>query len=152
MNDDDRRLWVLNDEGLYRMWRASKMALRQWIRQNRDFIDTVTGNVTAGRRQAHYLVTARRRPVADYFYDFSKQNKTDGWPSVDVGLLKPVGEAGRGTAPSWADPDTRGAGRSIPTGGGHSPRPPGHATAVGRADPRPVARGSGVPAARRRRP
>ena len=56
MNDDDRHQWVLNDEGLYRMWRASKMALRQWIRQNRDFIDTVTGNVTAGRRQAHYLV------------------------------------------------------------------------------------------------
>ena len=56
MNDAERRLWVLNDEGLYVEWQRSKLSLRQFIRENRQFIDGVIGNVVSGKKQAHYLV------------------------------------------------------------------------------------------------
>ncbi len=37
MNDDERRNWVLNDEGLYSWWRSERFrfTLRQFIRHNR---------------------------------------------------------------------------------------------------------------------
>lgn len=35
MNDEERRLWVLNDEGLYRIWRLSRKPLKTFIRDNR---------------------------------------------------------------------------------------------------------------------
>lgn len=54
-NDDDRRLWVLNDEGLYCQWQQSGKPLRSWIRENRDFIDECSGNVTSGKKPAHYM-------------------------------------------------------------------------------------------------
>lgn len=35
MNDHERRLWVLNDEGLYLWWRSSRQSLATFIRENR---------------------------------------------------------------------------------------------------------------------
>lgn len=59
MNDEERRLWVENDEGLYCYWRAAKreerISQREWIRKNRTFIDSVINNVTKGKKPAHYL-------------------------------------------------------------------------------------------------
>lgn len=54
-NDKERRLWVLNDEGLYDLWRGSGRPLKAWIRENRETIDRVTDNVASGRKPAHYL-------------------------------------------------------------------------------------------------
>jgi hypothetical protein len=41
LNDEERRLWVLNDEGLYNWWRSSRQAIRAFIRANRKEIDEV---------------------------------------------------------------------------------------------------------------
>ena len=54
-NDDDRRLWVLNDEGLYNMHRAEGGSVREFVRKNRAKIDAVIDNVASGRKPAHYL-------------------------------------------------------------------------------------------------
>ena len=35
MNDDERRLWVLNDEGLYLWWKSTGLGLYRFIRENR---------------------------------------------------------------------------------------------------------------------
>ena len=32
MNDNERELWVRNDEGLYAMWQASRLGMRRFIR------------------------------------------------------------------------------------------------------------------------
>lgn len=39
INDEERRLWVLNDEGLYNEWTRSRKAIRMFIRENREWID-----------------------------------------------------------------------------------------------------------------
>jgi hypothetical protein len=39
MNDEERRLWVLNDERLYLDWRASRQGLRRYIREHRAELD-----------------------------------------------------------------------------------------------------------------
>ena len=39
MNDHERELWVRNDEGLYTMWQASRLAMRRFIRMHRTIID-----------------------------------------------------------------------------------------------------------------
>lgn len=39
-NDEERRQWVLNDEGLYRWWQSSRIGLYRFIRENREEIDT----------------------------------------------------------------------------------------------------------------
>ena len=41
LNDEERRLWVLNDEGLYNWWRSSRQAIRAFIRANRKELDQV---------------------------------------------------------------------------------------------------------------
>jgi hypothetical protein len=55
MNDDDRRQWVDNDEGLYDMYRRSRLSMREFIRQNRKLIDEVAGKVVSGDQRPHYL-------------------------------------------------------------------------------------------------
>jgi hypothetical protein len=44
-NDEERRIWVLNDEGLYLWHRASRQHLRQFIRDNRTEIDAAIDRV-----------------------------------------------------------------------------------------------------------
>lgn len=55
MNDQERRDWVQNDEGLYQWWTSTGMSLARFIQRHRDEIDQVTKNVTTGVRKAHYL-------------------------------------------------------------------------------------------------
>lgn len=59
LNDEDRRQWVENDEGLYRLFLSSRLSMRQYIRTNRIDIDTVIRNVTSGARPQHYLAYKR---------------------------------------------------------------------------------------------
>jgi len=54
-NDEERRQWIENDEGLYDTQRASGLSMREFIRQNREFLDSVIETVTSGRKPAHYL-------------------------------------------------------------------------------------------------
>jgi hypothetical protein len=56
INDEERRLWVLNDEGLYLLQRASGKPLKPWIRENRQAIDEVIINVLGGVKRSYYLV------------------------------------------------------------------------------------------------
>lgn len=58
--DENRRLWILNDEGLYNMWQNSKRSIDFFIRQERKMIDEVIGNVVTGKKPAHYLVYGPR--------------------------------------------------------------------------------------------
>lgn len=55
LNDEDRRQWVQNDEGLYNWMRSSGISQAKFIQQNRKMIDDVINNVLSGKRQAHYL-------------------------------------------------------------------------------------------------
>ena len=41
LNDNERELWVRNDEFLYSMWRGSGMSMRKFLRANRAAIDNV---------------------------------------------------------------------------------------------------------------
>lgn len=36
MDDEERRQWVMNDEGLYNWWRSSRMGLYKFVEENRD--------------------------------------------------------------------------------------------------------------------
>jgi hypothetical protein len=56
INDEDRRQWIENDEGLYLWQRRSGLSMRKFIRENRAEIDEVIRNVTSGSRRQHYLV------------------------------------------------------------------------------------------------
>lgn len=40
-NDEERKLWVLNDEGLYRWWQRQRCGITVFIRANRVEIDRV---------------------------------------------------------------------------------------------------------------
>jgi hypothetical protein len=56
INDEDRRQWILNDEGLYLMQQGSRLPMKKFIRENRAFIDEVINNVRGNKKPAHYLV------------------------------------------------------------------------------------------------
>lgn len=57
-NDEERRLWVLKDEGLYRLYyatyRCQKGGLQGFIRSNRKLIDEAIDNVVSGAKPSHY--------------------------------------------------------------------------------------------------
>ena len=55
-NDEDRRLWMLNDEGLYNLQIASRLSVREFIKRNRSMIDQVIDGVESGQHRPHYLV------------------------------------------------------------------------------------------------
>jgi hypothetical protein len=57
MNDNERREWVMNDEGLYRMAMEyrGQGGVTAFIRANRAMIDECIENVTSGKKPAHYL-------------------------------------------------------------------------------------------------
>ena len=39
MNDTEREQWVLNDEGLYLDFKRSRLSMRNFLKENREFID-----------------------------------------------------------------------------------------------------------------
>lgn len=54
-NDDERRQWVDNDEGLYLWFRRSRLSMREFIRQNRQEIDSAIDSVLDGSKPSHHL-------------------------------------------------------------------------------------------------
>lgn len=54
LNDEERRQWIENDEGLYLWQRRSGLPMREFIRQNRDEIDSYIKPVLEGTKPAHY--------------------------------------------------------------------------------------------------
>ena len=36
LNDENRREWVMNDEGLYNWYRSSRLPIQEFVRENRD--------------------------------------------------------------------------------------------------------------------
>jgi hypothetical protein len=55
INDEERRQWVDNDEGLYSLWQESGIGQYRWVKENRAIIDEVIVNVRDGKKPAHYL-------------------------------------------------------------------------------------------------
>ena len=55
MNNQDRKDWINNDEGLYDWWRSSQMSMTAFIAEHKTEIDEVINNVLSGKKQAHYL-------------------------------------------------------------------------------------------------
>jgi hypothetical protein len=53
--DEERRQWVLNDDGLRDLQRKARDNIREWVKKNRQLIDEVIDNVSSGKKQAHYL-------------------------------------------------------------------------------------------------
>ncbi|MEE9594267.1 MAG: hypothetical protein V3V92_02600 [Candidatus Hydrothermarchaeales archaeon] len=39
MNDQERELWLLNDEGFYQWWKDSKLSMTKFLRDHRTEID-----------------------------------------------------------------------------------------------------------------
>lgn len=54
-NDEERRQWIENDEGLYNWQRSSRLSMTRFIRENRKEIDEAIDNVLENRKPAHYL-------------------------------------------------------------------------------------------------
>lgn len=70
MNDDERRLWVLNDEGLYQWQQSSGLSVREFIKKYRAELDKIIENVTSGKKQAHYLAYESQATNPDDDDDF----------------------------------------------------------------------------------
>jgi hypothetical protein len=45
LNDDERRSWVLNDEGLHSWWVKSGMGIYKFVKENREEIDVAIRSV-----------------------------------------------------------------------------------------------------------
>ena len=60
MNDEERRQWVENDEGLqgicHAEMRMERISKREWIKRNRGLIDRAAGMIVSGEKPSHYLV------------------------------------------------------------------------------------------------
>lgn len=41
INEADREQWVDNDEGLYRWWKSTRQSKRQFVRENREQLNTI---------------------------------------------------------------------------------------------------------------
>lgn len=55
MNNRERELWLLNDEGIYDWWRMSGLSKREFIRQNREELDRTIARMCDGQKPQHYL-------------------------------------------------------------------------------------------------
>ena len=52
MNDNERLMWVNNDEYLYRQYMRARNK-RTWLRENRGVIDVLADLTVKGKRRAH---------------------------------------------------------------------------------------------------
>ena len=55
LNDEERSLWIDNDEGVYRWWKRSRLSKRQFIKDNRGEIDEAILPILRGEKPAHHL-------------------------------------------------------------------------------------------------
>lgn len=57
MDDNERKMWVNNDEGLYNWWKSSRMSLTAFVKENRAEIDEAINSVlNPGWRQDYWRV------------------------------------------------------------------------------------------------
>jgi hypothetical protein len=59
MNDKERALWIDNDEGLYRLWKASGLSKKKFLYHNRTVVDHVVEQIITGKKPTHYLAYQR---------------------------------------------------------------------------------------------
>jgi hypothetical protein len=86
-NDEERADWIDNDEGLYSLWKRSRLPKREFIRRNRDLIDQAIDRVLTGEEPAHSLLygvghrggSAAARPKARIaFYEVGLVERPSG--------------------------------------------------------------------------
>ena len=41
INNEERRLWILNDAGLYNWQRSSRLSMKEFIKQNKEELDQI---------------------------------------------------------------------------------------------------------------
>ena len=69
MNDNERELWVRNDEGLYAMWQASKLAMRKFLRTHRTEIDNyIKQKLAWNKNQSNVSVSIRKQLKSNVSY------------------------------------------------------------------------------------
>lgn len=61
MSREERRLWILNDEGLYNLWQRSGKSLDDFIDGEAKVVDEVQKAVVSGKQPAHYLAYPRKK-------------------------------------------------------------------------------------------
>lgn len=49
LDDEERRMWILNDEGLYSWWNSSGMAMKKFIRAHREELDKAINRMLTKR-------------------------------------------------------------------------------------------------------
>lgn len=62
INDTDREDFVRNDEGLYNMWRSEmrgEKKIREFVRANRDTIDSAIQKSMQPKSDGHYYMIGR---------------------------------------------------------------------------------------------
>jgi len=45
LNNDDRRQWIDNDEGLYNWYRSSRLSMTKFIKENKEELDAAINRV-----------------------------------------------------------------------------------------------------------
>lgn len=95
MNDEDRRQWVENDEGLYNEWKRSGLSIREYIRRNRKWLTRVIEDMQSGRKRPHHLAYPERR---EQLFGATSAKRT---PSEQHGL--PTNGAPTGALPLSSD-------------------------------------------------
>lgn len=51
MNNNERELWIMNDEGLYSWWKHSGLSKREFIQRNKAELDFLIGRAMAPPRE-----------------------------------------------------------------------------------------------------
>lgn len=60
LNDEERRQWVSNDEGLWLWFRSTRLPMTRFIRENRTEIDDAIRPILEGTKPAHHLAYPAR--------------------------------------------------------------------------------------------
>ena len=63
MNDSEREIWILNDEGLYHWWKSSRLSMRRFIRENRETLTSAIEAAGSGGAPDPHLTEAQRASV-----------------------------------------------------------------------------------------
>lgn len=74
MNNEERRQWIQNDEGLYQWWKESRLSLARFIQTNRTEIDRVINRVLGNEQPAHYLAYNHRSGCMCYGCQHQRSN------------------------------------------------------------------------------
>ena len=61
LNDEERSLWIDNDEGLYIWWKTSGLSKRNFLRENRHEIDSGIRRVLGGKSSTDAYEAEMRR-------------------------------------------------------------------------------------------